>query len=102
MSEEIKLVKVDSLAFGREIITHESHSEHGDNTVLGAVQLLKFSDNQGVFFVPAVASYVYYDKMLITGNDNGYKTRAEALKCVGRCWDKAENDLAERIAKSKK
>lgn len=79
-----KHVRVSELDFGLEMLAYESKSIYP----MEAVSSIKYSDSDGVFYIPVIPDYVSGTEK-ITGSPNGYITRQELLSCVGRCWDLA-------------
>lgn len=98
MNEKKIHERISELEFGYEMLVW-----HGKGTYpLEAISPRICEDAKGVFYVPAIPKYSgdgsqYYT----TGNLDGYETREQLLRCVGRCWDKAEKDLARKMAEHK-
>ncbi len=92
-----KPVRITELEFGQKMLEWESKRIYP----LESVASVKFEDKQGIFYVPTINDYVTHE-LYITGNPDGYESREQLLRCVGRCWDLAEADLAKRVAKLSK
>jgi hypothetical protein len=89
-----KYRRLTELEFGEQMLTWLSW----DVYPLEKISSIEFTDSKGVFYAPALELYdeTYQRDQLetvITGSGDGYETREQLMRCVGRCWDKA---LAER------
>ena len=96
MSEEIgRAEHISELEFGYEMLVWD-----GKNTYpLEAVSVRIYEDADGEFYSPSIQKYTGDgSQWYVTGNPDGYETREQTMRCVGRCWDKALKDRAERIA----
>jgi len=82
--------KMSEMNFGYEIISHEDNG----SSDLGSVDVVMCSTANGVVFVPTIRNYVYSNVMYVS---DGYQSREEALRCVGRCWDLAHFDVIRQI-----
>lgn len=82
--------KMKEIAFGYEILTQETK----ETTALGSVDIVMCSTSKGIVFVPTIRNYVYLNVMYTS---NGYQSREEAFRCVGRCWDLAQADVIRQI-----
>jgi len=75
---------VSELEFGLIMLGHK-------NTYpLEVVSAILGQDENGKYFIPCTSDYVDFEQNFITGNENGYESREQLMRCIGRCWDKAE------------
>ncbi len=87
---------VSELEFGYAMIGHKNQYP------LEVVSCINDKDERGQYYIPIVSQYVDFEQDLMTGNRDGYTSREQLMRCVGRCWDKAEKDLAKRAAEREK
>lgn len=83
-------IHVSELEFGYAMMGHKNQYP------LEVVSCVNDVDERGQYYIPIVTQYVDYEQELSTGNRDGYANREQLMRCVGRCWDKAEKDIAER------
>jgi len=88
MSEE-KPTWIEELAFGQEMLLWDYKGTYP----LEAVTVIEYTDDDGIFYLPGIPDYVN-GKTLVTGNRDGYESREQLMRCVGRAWDKA---IANRL-----
>lgn len=88
----VEYKRITELEFGYEMLIWKTKGTYP----LEAVSSIEFEDDNGIFFAPAIQNYVSGETQ-ITGNGDGYKTREQLMKCVGRCWDKAEKEVAKTV-----
>jgi len=55
---------------------------------LEVISLVVNEDSKGQYYYPAIDQYVG-GVQLVIDRETGFRSREKALKCVGRCWDKA-------------
>ena len=82
--------RLTELEFGEQMLIWLSW----DVYPLEMVSSIEFTDNKGIFYAPALALYddthmLKEPAVVITGNSDGYTSREQLMRCVGRCWDKA-------------
>jgi len=90
-----KYRRLSELEFGEQMLVWLSW----DVYPLEQISSIEFTDDKGVFYAPALALYddthtLEKPEVVITGNGDGYTSREQLMRCVGRCWDKA---LANRL-----
>lgn len=73
--------RVSELDFGLAMLLYSSKGIYPLEVVSAIV-------HEGSFF-PCIRDYIE-DENFYTGPDQGYSNREQLLRCVGRCWDKAE------------
>lgn len=97
-SNLLNLCQVPELEFGNMMALWSVKGTYP----LEAVSLIRYEDKDAVFWQPAVMDYGSLNIMenrLTTGCRDGYTTREQALRCIGRCWDKAEADTDKTVSK---
>jgi hypothetical protein len=89
--------RITELEFGYEMLTWDSKGTYP----LEAVSSIAYEDDLGEFYAPAIQNYVTGETM-ITGDVDGYNNRESLMRCIGRCWDKAERNVTQKMKESKK
>jgi hypothetical protein len=85
MSDNKKPERVTELEFGREMLLWDYKGHYP----LEAISIIIFTDQLGEFYLPGIRDYCYHEVTLVAGSKDGYTSREQALRCAGRCWDKA-------------
>ena len=91
-NDKPKRERVSELDFGYAMLTYDSKGQYP----LEYVSFITGEDKQGKFYWPLINDYCDFEQEYFTGTENGYSTREQALRCVGRCWDKALSDIERR------
>lgn len=85
---------IDELSFGLKMLEWQSKG----HDPMQEVSCFEIQTELGSMYVPTIKDYGTFE-VYFTGkeeSEGAYDNREQALRCAGRCWDKADNHIQSK------